>query len=178
MAEIIVSSALEQLYSLLKEEANLLRGVHKQVEDIKNELEFIQAFLKDADARAEAEGDTFGVKTWVKKLREAAFRIQDLIDEYNCKLCAAQQPHGRQRHHCFRFVASLRMMRTLKARHEIASDMKVSIHDINQRSKRYGFRYQNNSYEQGGPSRQSSNNAAKWQRPLEWFPFSLRRLKL
>jgi disease resistance protein RPM1 len=66
MAEIAVSLVIDQLLPLLREEANLLRGVHKEFADIKDELESIQAFLKDADKRAAAAE---GVKTWVKQSR-------------------------------------------------------------------------------------------------------------
>jgi len=71
MAEMAVSFAIDQLLPLLTEEANLLRGVHKEFADIKDELESIQAFLKDADRRAAVEGDndSEGVKTWAKHLR-------------------------------------------------------------------------------------------------------------
>lgn len=55
---------------MLAEEARLLRGVHTQVEDITKELLFIQAFLKDTDAKAEERGTSQGVKTWVQELRE------------------------------------------------------------------------------------------------------------
>ncbi|KAJ7963508.1 Disease resistance protein [Quillaja saponaria] len=71
MAKIALSFALEQLSALLKEEPNLLRGIHKQVADIKDELEFIQAFLKNADSRAEVELrdiNNHGVKTWLLKV--------------------------------------------------------------------------------------------------------------
>jgi disease resistance protein RPM1 len=50
---------------------------------IGDELESIKCFLKDVDARAEKEGDLHeGMKAWVKQVREAAFHIEDVIDEY------------------------------------------------------------------------------------------------
>lgn len=52
MAEIAVSFAIDHLLPLLREEANLLRGVHKDFADVKDELKSIQAFLNDADKRA------------------------------------------------------------------------------------------------------------------------------
>ncbi|RHN67257.1 putative P-loop containing nucleoside triphosphate hydrolase, leucine-rich repeat domain, L [Medicago truncatula] len=80
-----VSLVVDQLLPLLRKEAKLLRGVHKEFAEIKDELASIQAFLKDADKRAAgADGDNTneGVKIWVKQLREAAFRIEDIIDDY------------------------------------------------------------------------------------------------
>ncbi|RDX85774.1 Disease resistance RPP13-like protein 4, partial [Mucuna pruriens] len=84
MAEIALSFALEKLLSLLQEEAKLLWGIPKEFAAIKKELEYIQAFLKDADTRAAYKGDNAneGIKIWVKDLREASFLIEDAIDEH------------------------------------------------------------------------------------------------
>ena len=68
MAEGVVSPLIDKLISLLSREATLLQDIHEEVADIKDELESIQSFLKDADARAAAEEDiSEGVKTWVKQ---------------------------------------------------------------------------------------------------------------
>ncbi|KEH33973.1 NBS-LRR resistance protein, putative [Medicago truncatula] len=88
-----VSLVVDQLLPLLREEAKLLRGVHKEFAEIKDELESIQAFLKDADKRAagaEEDNTSEGVKIWVKQLREAAFHIEDIIDDYLIQV--GQQP--------------------------------------------------------------------------------------
>ena len=83
MAETVVSFALGEVYEILKDKAKLLRGIHKDFSDIKDELESIQAVLKDADRRAADEANTNdGIRTWVKQVREASFRIEDVIDEY------------------------------------------------------------------------------------------------
>ncbi|MCI95084.1 NBS-containing resistance-like protein, partial [Trifolium medium] len=66
-AEMAVSLALDQLIPLFKKEAKLLGGIHKEFKDIQHELECIQAFLKDADKRAEGDNTNEGVKTWVKQ---------------------------------------------------------------------------------------------------------------
>ena len=55
MAETAVGLVIDKLIPLLTEEAYLLRGVHKQVEEIRCDLEYILAFLKDADARAQTD---------------------------------------------------------------------------------------------------------------------------
>ncbi|KAI4356085.1 hypothetical protein L6164_000133 [Bauhinia variegata] len=161
MAEIAVSYALNQLVPLLRQEAKQLSSVHKEFADIKNELESIQAFIKDADKRAAAEGDNSdGIKTWVKQLREIAFRIEDIIHEY--MIYVGQHTHHRG------YIASLHniasSIKTLKPRHEIASkiqDIKSSIQGIKERSERYGFI---SSFVQGSGS---SNviQSAKWHDP-------------
>ncbi|KAK2440994.1 disease resistance protein RPM1 [Trifolium repens] len=165
MAETAVSLVLDQLIPLIKQEAKLLGGVHKEFEDIKDELESIQAFLKDADKRAAAtEGDSpnEGVKTWVKQVREAAFRMQDVIDDY--KIQVRQQPRDPG---C---VALLRKIvhsaKVITPRHQIASeiqDIKSSVREIRERIERYGFQNQV-SIEQGSSTLRGSKNA-KWHDP-------------
>ena len=92
MAETAVLFLIDKLIPLLTQEATLLQGIHGEVADIKDELESIQSFLKDADARAAAEEEmSEGIKTWVKQVREAAFHIEVAIDRY--LLHMAQQSH-------------------------------------------------------------------------------------
>ncbi|MCI28806.1 NBS-LRR disease resistance protein, partial [Trifolium medium] len=62
-----VSFVLQQLYQLAVDEGTLLRGVSRDFREIKDELESIQAFLRDADTRADDDGGggvNEGVKTW------------------------------------------------------------------------------------------------------------------
>ncbi|XP_030945329.1 disease resistance protein RPM1-like [Quercus lobata] len=69
MAESAVKLLTQNLIPLLAQEVTLLEGIHDKVADINGELESIQSFLKDADARAEM-GDTSAVaKTWVKQIQ-------------------------------------------------------------------------------------------------------------
>ena len=116
----VVSALIEKLISLLGEEATLLRDILEEVADIKDELETIQSFLKDVDTRAATEDDlSEGVKTWVKQVREVAFRIDVFMDEYLLHM-AQQHPHR-----CLGFNGilqkSARLITMLKPQHEIAN---------------------------------------------------------
>ncbi|XP_059436544.1 disease resistance protein RPM1-like [Corylus avellana] len=153
MTETVVDLVVNKLVQLIVHESNLLKGVHQEVVNIKDELESIQSFLKDVD-----KGDLQdGVKMWVKQVREAAYHIEDVIDEY--VLHVAQHRHQQS------FIAFLHkighLLKTLKPRHDIVSkiqDIKISIREIKERRERYGF----SSSEQG-----SSNSAANvtWHDP-------------
>ncbi|PON38689.1 NB-ARC domain containing protein [Parasponia andersonii] len=143
MAEIAVGLVKDKLIPLLTEEAYLLKGVHKEVEKIQCDLNYILDFLKDADARAQTNQSTNGsqvVELWVKELRKAAFRVEDAIDEYVHLMAQQQCSHGH------RFIGFLRrsacLVIKLKTRHDIASkiqDIRQTIRDINQRSADNGF---------------------------------------
>ncbi|XP_059439134.1 disease resistance protein RPM1-like [Corylus avellana] len=153
MTETVVALVVNELVQLIVHESNLLKGVHQEVVDIKDELESIQSFLKDVD-----KGDLqAGVKMWVKQVREAAYHIEDVIDEYVL--------HMAQRRHQQSFLAFLnkigRLLKYIQPRHDIATkiqDIKISVREIKERSERYGF----SSSAQG-----SSNNAANvaWHDP-------------
>ncbi|MCI16343.1 NBS-containing resistance-like protein, partial [Trifolium medium] len=146
---------VDQLLPLLREEAKLLRGVHKEFADIKDELESIQAFLKDADKRA-ALADGEGVKTWVKQVREVAFRIEDIIDDYLIQVGQKSPDSG-----CVALVCKIK---TMIPRRRIVSeiqDIKSSVREIKERSERYGFQ---RSLEQGSSNSRGSWNA-KWHDP-------------
>ncbi|CBI37307.3 unnamed protein product, partial [Vitis vinifera] len=93
MAEIAVIIVMDKLIPLLDQEARLLGGVHTQVEDIKTELLYFQAFLKDADAKGEKVDVSQGLKTWIQDLRETAYSIEDVIDEYLLHLGNPSRQH-------------------------------------------------------------------------------------
>ncbi|KAK4551583.1 hypothetical protein RGQ29_032332 [Quercus rubra] len=157
MAEIAVSLVIKNLIPLLVQEVRLLKGVHVKVASIKGELEIIQSFLKDADARVEQENMSNVEKTWVKQIREEAYHIEDIIDEYILHL--AKGPLGPRQH--FHFLRKFfQFTKKLKAKHVIVS--KIQDISINLKEKReLAVKYRFNTIEQGG----LSNNA----RSVTWY---------
>ncbi|CAK7323836.1 unnamed protein product [Dovyalis caffra] len=138
MAESAVSFAIDKLAALLIQEVTLLKGIHKEVEDVKDDLEAIRAFLKDADSKAEREGINEGVKVWVKQAREVAYHIEDVIDKYMLRVAQHHDQRG------FRgFLQSIASsVMKLKARHEIASeiqDVRKALQNIKERSGPFQF---------------------------------------
>lgn len=154
MAESAVSLVLDKLLPFLTQEVKLLKGVHDELVGVKDELEVIRAFLKDADSKAEKEGIGEGVKVLVNQIREEAYRIEDVIDDY--VLHVARRPDYRCQLLCR--IASL--IKTCISRHEIASeikDIKSSLLDIKNRSQTFQFISSN----QGASSSSSSSNAGR-----------------
>ena len=68
MAETItvVTPVVDMLVKVLVKRANLFRKMHRDVKSLKDELESIQYFLKDAEERFEKGDVNDGMKTWVK----------------------------------------------------------------------------------------------------------------
>lgn len=82
MAETAVNILIDKLVPLVKEEVSVLGGVHGEINFIKNQLELIQAYIKDADEKAERAETSSVVKVWVKQVREVAYRMQDIVDQH------------------------------------------------------------------------------------------------
>ncbi|XP_068329490.1 disease resistance protein RPM1-like [Pyrus communis] len=139
MAEQIVCFVIDKLIQLLiTTEANLSRDVRKEVGFIKDELESIRSFLKDADAKAAADGETTNdsVKTWVNQVREAAFYIEDVIDEYLLRITRHHQDPGFIRF----FHKIIWLAKKTRSQDGIVSKvdhMKQLVRDIQERRKRY-----------------------------------------
>lgn len=149
MAESAVSLVIDKLAPLLAQGVQLLKGVHKEVVDIKDDLEAIRAFLKDADSKAEREGASEGVKVWVKQAREVAYQIEDVIDEYS--MLHVAQHRDRRRVFAGFLTKVTSLVRKLPLRHKIASEIhgvRETLQRIKDRSE--GFRFA--SSEHGGSS--------------------------
>ncbi|KAK7307512.1 hypothetical protein VNO77_40646 [Canavalia gladiata] len=89
MAEVAVSTVVAKLTELLVAQAAdvvsqlAVAEVREQVERLKNELKWMQSFLRDADAKQE-ESDR--VRMWVSEIRDVAFEAEELIETYVYKV--------------------------------------------------------------------------------------------
>ncbi|KAL6292321.1 hypothetical protein ACE6H2_000463 [Prunus campanulata] len=88
MAEAVVSFVLESVRDFTTQEAKFLSGVSHQVEVAQNELQLMQGFLKDADAR---QGQDETVRIWVAKIRDAAYDLEDVIQTYGLKVVSKKK---------------------------------------------------------------------------------------
>ena len=148
MADTFLGPVIEKLVDLLAQQVSLLKGVRRQVNSLKDELEIIQPFLKDAEAKLSKGEVSDATKVWLKQMREVATRIEDVIDEYLYHL--AKDDHRESG-----FLGSIRkaggFVKSLKPRHDIASDIqdiKDSLREIKERGVSYGLR----PFEQGSSS--------------------------
>ncbi|XVF07260.1 hypothetical protein REPUB_Repub06bG0123200 [Reevesia pubescens] len=139
MAEIAVSIVLDRLISILGAEVKLLGGLEKEVEDIRIELEYIACFLREADSRADNEDSNSGLKLWVKHVREVAYHMEDVMDEYMLYVARYQEQHAGLKALLGKIA---HVVKTMKKHRQMASkikDIKISVDKIKERSERYGF---------------------------------------
>ncbi|XP_039130863.1 disease resistance protein RPP8-like [Dioscorea cayenensis subsp. rotundata] len=97
MAQSIVSIVVRKLGELLINEVNFLQGVDGELRSLRDEFQWIQAFLKDADVCI-LEGNE-RVKIWVNQVRDVSYDAEDVIDTYIFKI----HQHRRGSHGCLCF---------------------------------------------------------------------------
>ncbi|KAJ8539691.1 hypothetical protein K7X08_013943 [Anisodus acutangulus] len=74
---------LQMLYETLKNEAKFLLNVGNQIQDIRAEINRIQCFLQDADAK-KPEYET--VRNWIADIRDVAYDVEDILEKYTHKI--------------------------------------------------------------------------------------------
>ncbi|KAL7218015.1 hypothetical protein ACSBR2_011280 [Camellia fascicularis] len=136
MAESAVFHLLANFAPFLQQEVNLLTGVEEEIQYIRDEFERMTAFLRVADAMEENNPE---LKVWVKQVREAAYDIGDVLELFMLHL---GHRHGAGFRGFLRKVSCF--IKTLKARHQIASEvqrMKAKVIDISKGHQRCHERY-------------------------------------
>ncbi|BFG35588.1 hypothetical protein CerSpe_218620 [Prunus speciosa] len=82
MASVSVSADLfiDKFVAILESEAASIAGVGDQVDEITRELEFMKAFLADADGGNKAH--TQVEEVWIRSVRDLANDVENIIDEF------------------------------------------------------------------------------------------------
>ncbi|KAJ3708163.1 hypothetical protein LUZ61_011868 [Rhynchospora tenuis] len=89
MAEGIVKLILSKLGEAAVKEVLYLYGAGGKLDSLQHELGYIRAFLKDAETRKNSDER---VKTWVSDVREAAYRIEDVVDMFMAEVDDGNRP--------------------------------------------------------------------------------------
>ncbi|GAB2274081.1 hypothetical protein Dimus_008851 [Dionaea muscipula] len=143
MAESTVKSAAEWLGKLAVEEVKYLYGVRDKVERLKKELEWMQCFLSDADARRHKDPL---IRKWVSEIRELAYDAEDITEKYILRV----YNKDKQPFHLFSRATLMWFLkwfcclaRDATALHEIGSDIDSLAHNIKElrdRLQTYGVK--------------------------------------
>ncbi|RWR84257.1 putative disease resistance protein [Cinnamomum micranthum f. kanehirae] len=125
----VVPNIVGKLGDLLIQEAQLLLKVREGVEWIKNELKWMQRFLKDADSKQNTEEL---VKKWVSDIRDVSYEIEDVIETF---IYRQKRRHGL-------VGRAKRGISEPKTRHKVGKQIeqiKQKISDISRRRETYGI---------------------------------------
>ncbi|KAG8375147.1 hypothetical protein BUALT_Bualt10G0070100 [Buddleja alternifolia] len=114
MAETAVSLLFNQVSIWLQEERKLLGGLREEVEYICGEMGQMRAFLRVADAKEDSDPH---LKEWVRQVREISYDTEDVLDRYMLRFAH----HDAYGFSAFKKIYDL--IKNLKARHQIASDI-------------------------------------------------------
>ncbi|KAK8564496.1 hypothetical protein V6N12_036619 [Hibiscus sabdariffa] len=136
-----LSSSLDpitgKVISVLENEASLLAEVGAEIDEIKLELKAITAFLEDADRSLGVVPMSETDKQWVASLRDIAYRVEDLVDEFMYHFNKQQQWRGKPSRIFFKLI---HFPKNLLVRHRVAvelQDINKRIKSIAQRNERY-----------------------------------------
>uniref|UniRef100_A0A0D9WZ63 AAA+ ATPase domain-containing protein n=1 Tax=Leersia perrieri TaxID=77586 RepID=A0A0D9WZ63_9ORYZ len=91
MAEAIVGPLVGRLQELALGEARALVGVNDDIQKLRDKLMWLQAFLREADAKRRAVSDEV-TKVWVLQTRDAVFDAEDALDHYYLQLDKSRYP--------------------------------------------------------------------------------------
>ncbi|KAK9938792.1 hypothetical protein M0R45_015512 [Rubus argutus] len=133
MASAATDLLIAKIVGILENEASSIAGVRDQVDEITQELESMKAFLEDA------EGNTSHTKAedaWVARVRDLAFDIEDIIDEFMYRIYE-QKSGGRFGRW---FQQTIQIPNNLWCRRQIASKLQKitrAIQAIPERNQRY-----------------------------------------
>jgi disease resistance protein RPM1 len=127
-----VKSLILKLGSILTDEALQLGGVRGEIQYIKDELESMSAFLSMLAQKEDCDDE---VKVWMKQVREISYDAEDCIDKFNFHI---------DKHSGKGFASvvrkSTRLLRTLKARRQIATqiqELRRRTREVSERHLRY-----------------------------------------
>ncbi|XP_004295456.1 PREDICTED: disease resistance protein RPM1-like [Fragaria vesca subsp. vesca] len=124
-----------KLVTIIQNEGTTIASVRDEVDNIKLELLSMKAFLEDAEAE---KAQTEGQKVWVASIRDLAYDVEDIIDEFMYHMYE-KQSGGRISRGLYKTIYA---PNSLWFRRKIAKKLQKiteTIKAIPERNQRYGF---------------------------------------
>lgn len=129
----VMTSVIGKLTALLGEEYTKLTGVQREANFMKDELSSMNALLQRL---AEVDSDLdVQTKEWCRQVQEMSYDIEDCIDNFMHRI-----GHNGMSDSAGLVSKVVRQLKSLKARHQIASqiqDLKARVEDASKRRMRY-----------------------------------------
>ncbi|KAG5530380.1 hypothetical protein RHGRI_025353 [Rhododendron griersonianum] len=84
MVDAVVSFVVDRLGDLLIEQVVFLRGVEDDVKWLRDKLEYMLCFLKDAEEKQDDVDNR--TRKWIYDIRDVAYEAEDIIDNFILKV--------------------------------------------------------------------------------------------
>ncbi|PRQ50622.1 putative P-loop containing nucleoside triphosphate hydrolase, leucine-rich repeat domain, L [Rosa chinensis] len=125
---------LGKIVAILENEASSIVGVRDKVDDIKQELVSMKAFLKDAEGK---KAQTEGGEAWITSVRDSVYDVEDTIDEFTYRIYELKYevPVARCLHVTFYIPKNLWYRRQIAKK---LDKIKGTIKAISERNQTYG----------------------------------------
>ncbi|KAL8052221.1 hypothetical protein ABFX02_06G198800 [Erythranthe guttata] len=156
MADAAIFYAVQALGVLVVEKAGFLQGVEAQVKWLKDGLERMQCFLKDA---AEKQAQNESIRQWISDIREVAQDADDVIETFILKFDTPRSSEGS----LGRLIYFLKHLYRLNVVGKEIDSIKAKLQDIERSRVRYGIQ---NLGEMTESSRRPEVGEVEWQRRL------------
>ncbi|KAK2983787.1 hypothetical protein RJ640_017190 [Escallonia rubra] len=136
MVDAIVSFAVQQLGEFAIQTVVFLQGVREDVEWLRDELRYMQSFIKDAEQKG---GGDQRVQQWVNDIRRSADEAVDIIDSFTLEIERVGAPKGR----CMDYVRTCACICNKEAKsYDIGKEiglLKKRVLEITRRRELYGI---------------------------------------
>ncbi|KAJ0965232.1 hypothetical protein J5N97_026370 [Dioscorea zingiberensis] len=135
MAESIVFFVVAKLGDLIAQEFCFLHKVGDQLRSLRDEFQWMQAFLKDADGSI--RGGNERAKLWVNQVRDVAYDAEDIIDTYIYKIHQRRRrPSSRSLTNCITSASQLTILHELG---DQIANVKKRAEEISANRSKYGI---------------------------------------
>nr|CAD1828933.1 unnamed protein product [Ananas comosus var. bracteatus] len=121
----LVTGVLGKLGSALGDEIGLLRSFKDDADDLRSNFSAIQAVLLDAEERSSAGKESHALRDWLRKLKDAAYDADDLLDEIR-----TQQQYPEVQNHQHQPAGKVKMAHRMKALREKIGKIAKQRHDF------------------------------------------------
>ncbi|CAM0876942.1 unnamed protein product [Alopecurus aequalis] len=124
MADALIGPLVGRLQELALSQARALVAVNKDIRRLRDKLMFLQAFLREADAKRHVFSDEI-TRVWLQQTRDAVFDAEDAVDHYYLQVDMSRCPWWARP--SMRYVATFTTQ--VSMRHKLSAKVK----DINSR---------------------------------------------
>ncbi|KAG6770863.1 hypothetical protein POTOM_026562 [Populus tomentosa] len=134
----IAEEIIKTLGSLIAQEVALWWGLKDQLRKLNDTVTSIKAVIQDAEEQAQKQNHQ--IEVWLKKLREAVYDAEDLLDDFSTQVLRKQLMPGKRVSREVRLFLSRsnQFVYGLRMGHRVKS-LRETLNDIETDSKRFNF---------------------------------------